>query len=107
MTPGTDWGKIARFSLIGTLVAAIVLFFALPDQRWIAALVLGAGLIDLLVIWRVLPALAGSKSATGTDTGPSSDPARLGEEPEVITPIKDGDWGVPPPSEPSHPDRDA
>lgn len=80
MTTGTDWGRIARFSMLGTVLVAVVVFFALPDARWVAAVVLGLGVLDLILFTQVLPALTRSR----------------GE----ITPIKDGDWGVPPPSGP-------
>jgi hypothetical protein len=37
MTRTPDWGMIGRSAVLTSLVAAVVLFFALPDQRWISA----------------------------------------------------------------------
>ena len=79
-----NWGRIATFSLISTIVVAVILFFALEDD-WIAGVVLGLGVVEAAFLLLVMPRLTGR---------------------ETQTPIRDGDWGVPPPSEPSPPDRD-
>ena len=88
MTQRPAWGRIAAYSLVSTVAIAVVLFFALSDDRWIAGAVLGLGVIEAAFLALVLPRLTGAEEAT---------------------PIRDGDWGVPPPSESAEPapDEDA
>ena len=37
-----DWGSIGRTAVLSSLVGAVVTFFVLPDQRWIAAIFVGS-----------------------------------------------------------------
>jgi hypothetical protein len=80
MTQRPNWGRLAIFSLITTLLIAIVLFFVLDESRWVAWAVLGLGLFDAAFLALVMPRLTGA---------------------EDDVPIQDGDWGVAPPSEPA------
>jgi outer membrane biosynthesis protein TonB len=82
LTQRANWGRLAVFSLISTLVIAAVLWFVLDDSRWVAGVVLGLGLIEAAFLLLVMPRLSGQ---------------------EETVPIQDGDWGVPPPSEPAEP----
>ena len=82
MTNRPNWGRIATVSLISTIVIAAVLYFAIPDSRWIAGAVLALGVIEAALLLVVVPRLSGA---------------------EEDVPIRDGDWGVPPPSEPVDP----
>ena len=82
MTQRPNWGRLAIISLITTLLPAIVLFFILDDKRWVAGAVLGLGLFDAAFLALVMPRLTGAESDV---------------------PIRDGDWGVAPPSEPVDP----
>lgn len=56
------WGFIAAFSLLGGLILAVVLYAALPDQRWIAGLVAGIAIVDAIVLGVVLPSALGRRS---------------------------------------------
>ena len=82
MTTRPNWGRIATFSLISTIVIAAVLYFAIPDSRWIAGVVLALGVIEAVFLLLVMPRLSGA---------------------EEDVPIRDGDWGVAPPAEPADP----
>ncbi len=83
MTDGqANWGRIAIYSLISTVVVAAILYFMLDDTRWVAGVVLGLGLLEAGFLALVMPRLSGS---------------------EEEVPIRDGDWGVAPPSEPADP----
>ena len=44
MNRAPDWGMIGRSAVLTSLVGAIILFFAIPDQRWIAAVLLGVAI---------------------------------------------------------------
>jgi len=81
-----DWGSIGRISVAISLVTAIVLFFALPDQRWISAVVVGLAVLDAIIYGLVLPRL------TSTGDAPSlSDLERMhGEAGEAAA--TDDDW---------------
>jgi membrane protein YdbS with pleckstrin-like domain len=81
VTQRPNWGLVAVVSLLSTSVAAVVLYFAIPDSRWIAALVLAFGVVEAVFLVFVMPRLSGAEDV----------------------PIRDGDWGVPPPSEPADP----
>ena len=81
MSGRQNWGRIAAFSLTSTLIVATVLFFVLDDSRWVAGVVLGLGLVEAAFLLLVMPRLTGAEDV----------------------PIRDGDWGVPPPSEPAEP----
>ena len=82
MTNRPNWGRIATFSLISTIVIAAVLYLAIPDSRWIAGVVLALGVIEVAFLLLVMPRLSGA---------------------EEDVPIRDGDWGVPPASESADP----
>jgi hypothetical protein len=77
-----NWGRIAIYSLISTVVVAATLYLVLDDTRWVAGIVLGLGLLEAGFLALVMPRLSGA---------------------EEEVPIRDGDWGVPPPSEPAVP----
>jgi hypothetical protein len=90
-----DWGMIGRSAVLTSLVAAIVLFFAIPDQRWIAGVLLGVALLDGLIFWVLVPRLQGG----GTGGAPSlSDLEHMNAEAEwpgaatAVPPAEDG-WG--------------
>ena len=88
MTRAPDWGMIGRSAVLTSLVAAIILFFAIPDQRWIAAVLVGVALIDGLIFWVLMPRLQGG----GTGGAPSLDDLeRMNAESEWNTP--DDEWG--------------
>ena len=98
MTQQPDWGSVARMSALISLVVALVLFFALPDNRWIAFVVAGLGVLEALFMARVMPALA---------RGSTSDQlAEMNAAAEAEAEILDGDWGVAPPSEPPRSEED-
>ena len=82
MTNRPNWGRIATFSLISTIVIAAVLYYAIPDSRLIAGAVLALGVIEAAFLLVVVPRLSGA---------------------EEDLPIRDGDWGVPPPSDSADP----
>ncbi len=48
---------VARWSALISLIAAIIVFFALPEKRWIAAILLGEAILDILTFSIVLPRL--------------------------------------------------
>jgi hypothetical protein len=48
---------VARLSALISLTAAIIVFFALPDKRWISAILLGEAILDTLTFAVVLPRL--------------------------------------------------
>ena len=77
-----NWGRIAIYSLVSTVVVAAVLYVVLDDTRWVAGVVLGLGLLEAAFLALVMPRLSGA---------------------EEEVPIRDGDWGVAPPSEPADP----
>jgi hypothetical protein len=81
MTGRANWGRIAAFSLTSSLVLAAILYFVLDGRRWVAGVVLGLGILEAAVLLLVMPRLTGAEEV----------------------PIRDGDWGVPPPSEPADP----
>jgi hypothetical protein len=85
MTNRTDWGSIGRISVLFSLTLAVVLFFALPDDRWISAVLFGMAILDGLIYTLVLPRL------TGSETGAPSlaDRERMSAEP----PRPEDDWG--------------
>ena len=85
MTNRTDWSTIGRISVLFSLTLAVVLFFALPDDRWIAAVLFGMAILDAVIYTLVLPRL------TGNDSGAPSlaDLERMNAEP----PRPDDDWG--------------
>jgi len=77
-----DWGSIGRMSALTSLVAAVVTFFVLPDQRWIATIFVGIALFDALIFGLLLPRLSGG----GTGRAPTlSDLEQMNAEAE---------WGV-------------
>jgi hypothetical protein len=84
MSGRQSWGRLAVLSLISTIVIALALYLMLDEHRWIAGIVLGLGAIEVVLFALVLPRLGGAEEV----------------------PIKDGDWGVPPPSEPADPRDD-
>ena len=57
----TNWSGIGRISVITSLIAAIVVFFVLPDDRWISAVLVGMALVDGLIYTLVLPRLTGQQ----------------------------------------------
>lgn len=81
MTGRANWGRIAAVSLTSSLILATILYFVLDDSRWVAGVVLGLGILEAAFLLLVMPRLAGAEEV----------------------PIRDGDWGVPPPSEPAEP----
>jgi len=85
MTGRANWGRIAAVSLTSTLVVAAVLYFMLDDSRWVAGVVLGLGILEAAFLVLVMPRWTGAEEV----------------------PIRDGDWGVPPPSEPAEPGEPA
>lgn len=68
MSPSNEprWGLIATVALIGGLGAAVVVFFALPDQRWIAGLIAAIAIVDAFVFGSILPSSLGKRSAQMT-----------------------------------------
>jgi hypothetical protein len=79
MTRMPDWGMMGRAAVLTSLVAAVILFFAIPDQRWIAAVLVGVALIDGLIFWVLMPRLQGE----GTGGAPShSDLEQMNAEAE-------------------------
>jgi hypothetical protein len=74
-----NWGRLAVYSLISTIVIAIALYLILDEHRWVAGIVLGLGAIEAVLFALVLPRFTGAEDV----------------------PVKDGDWGVPPSSEPA------
>ena len=88
MTRVPDWGMIGRWAVLTSLIAALVLFFVVPDQRWIAAVFVGVALIDGLIFWVLMPRLQGG----GSGGAPSlSDLEHMNAEAEWTTP--DDEWG--------------
>ena len=88
MTRTPDWGMLGRTAVLTSLVGAIILFFAIPDQRWIAAVLLGVAIIDGLIFWVLVPRLQSS----GTGGAPSLDDLeQMNAEAEWPTP--DDEWG--------------
>ena len=81
MSRQQNWGRIAALSLTSTVILATILFFVLDSSRWVAGVVLGLGILEAAFWLLVMPRLAGAEEV----------------------PIRDGDWGVPPPSEPAEP----
>ena len=69
MTRAPDWGMIGRFAVLTSLVVAVVLFFALPDERWIAAVLVGLAIVDGLIFGFLMPRL----QSGGTGGAPSLD----------------------------------
>ena len=61
MTSRANWNFIGRISVITSLVAAVVVFFALPDERWISAVLVGLAIVDALIYTLVLPRLTGQQ----------------------------------------------
>ena len=57
------WGTIARYAVMTSLIAAVVLFFALPDDRWIAAVLVGVAVLDAIIFGWLLPQITGSRAA--------------------------------------------
>ena len=92
MTRAPDWGMIGRFAVLTSLAAAIILFFAIPDQRWIAAVLLGIAVIDGFIFWVLMPQLGGG----GTGGAPSID--------ELEQMNAEAEW--PPPSDDPRPPDD-
>ena len=80
MAHRTDWSSIGRISVLFSLTLAVVLFFALPDDRWIAGVLVGMAVLDGLIYTLVLPRLTGSETAVAPSL-----------EPEAPRP--DDDWG--------------
>ncbi len=62
MIKRTDWSSIGRISVLFSLTLAVVLFFALPDDRWIAAVLVGMAIFDGLIYTLVIPRLQGGGS---------------------------------------------
>ncbi|MDX6587659.1 MAG: hypothetical protein QOI31_2132 [Solirubrobacterales bacterium] len=94
MTNRTDWSSIGRISVISSLTLAVVLFFALPDDRWIAAVLVGMSILDAFIYALVLPRLTGG----GTGGAPSLDELeKMNAEAEWPTsgeaPAPDDEWG--------------
>ena len=88
MVKRTDWSTIGRISVLFSLTVAVVLFFALPDDRWIAAVLVGMAILDGLIYTLVLPRLTGG----GSGGAPSlSDLEQMNAEAERPTP--DDEWG--------------
>jgi hypothetical protein len=75
-----NWGRVAIYSLISTVVVAAILYLVLDDTRWVAGVVLGLGVLEAGFLALVIPRLSGA---------------------EEEVPIQDGDWGVAPRSEPA------
>jgi len=61
-----NWGLIGRISVTLGLVAATVVFFVLPDKRWISAVMVGFAILDALIYGLVIPRLTGSEKPPGT-----------------------------------------
>ena len=59
MAQKTNWSAIGRISVLTSLIAAIVVFFVLPDDRWISAVLIGLAIVDGLIYTLVLPRLTG------------------------------------------------
>ncbi len=79
MSKGPDWGSVGRGAVLTSLVGALVTFFVLPDQRWIAAVLAGVALFDAFLFWFLLPRLQGA----GTGEAPSlSDLEQMNAEAE-------------------------
>ena len=96
----TNWGLVAAVSLIAMTIAALVVLFVAEDLAWLAVVIFVIGLVDAFFLWRVIPRMTG---ATTQDQL-----ARMSAEAdaEAEAEIKDGDWGVAPPSEPAEPRQD-
>lgn len=58
------WGFLAALSLLLGLILAVVLYAALPHQRWVAGLVAGIAIVDAVVLGVVLPNALGRRSAS-------------------------------------------
>jgi len=58
-----NWGLLGRISVTFGLVAAVVVYFAVPDKRWISAVLLGMAILDAFIYGIVLPRLTGSSGA--------------------------------------------
>lgn len=58
------WGFLATITVICGLILAIVLYVAVPDQRWIAGVVAGFAIVDALLIGAVLPNMLGRRSTS-------------------------------------------
>ncbi len=65
---------VARFSAVISLTAAVVVFFAVPDKRWIAAILLAEAVLDVITFGFVLPRVTAKDSAvalTRDEPGPA------------------------------------
>ena len=93
MNRAPDWGMLGRTAVLTSLVGAIILFFAIPDQRWIAAVLVGVAIIDGLIFWVLVPRLQGG----GAGGAPSlSDLEQMNAEAQWPTgdPSRpDDEWG--------------
>lgn len=79
MTPRTTVrpGGLATITLALGLIAAVVLFFVVPDQRYIAGIVVAITLLDALVMLLVLPRVT-------SERGVHSEIDRLNAEAEAL-----------------------
>ena len=66
MAQRTNWGLIGRISVTIGLVSATVVFFALPEKRWISAVMVGVAILDAIVYGLVIPRLVGSEKPPGS-----------------------------------------
>ena len=66
MAQRTNWGLIGRISVTIGLVAATVVFFVLPEKRWISAVMVGVAILDAIVYGLVIPRLVGSEKPPGS-----------------------------------------
>jgi hypothetical protein len=85
---GPRWGFVATLAFAGGLIAAVVVWFALPDQRWIAALLAAMAVLDLFLVGRLMPRLTRQGSA-------ASEIDRLNAE-AAAADSADDDWSLGP-----------
>lgn len=88
-----SWGLIAALSLLAMTIVAVVILLVADDLEWLAAVLFVVGVLDALFLWRVMPRLTGATTQEQLDA--------MNAEAEAQAEILDGDWGVPPPSEPA------
>jgi hypothetical protein len=89
VTQRTQWGRVGLASISTTLFIAAILYFLLPDHRWIAAVVAGVTVIDAFVFWFLLPKAGGGGGAPTLD-----DLDRMNAEAEAATQADDN-WSKP------------
>ncbi|HEY8467570.1 MAG TPA: hypothetical protein VIL04_12285 [Solirubrobacterales bacterium] len=98
MSPSNEprWGFIAAISLIAGLIAAVVLFLALPDQRWIAGLIAAIAIVDAFVFGAILPNSIGKRAAAMTieELNAQAEAADLADDEEIEFASADDEEGA-------------